>query len=249
MLSFMTSTENLLENEVVSKDLEALFKVGAHYAYGKSRRHASAKPFIFGTKNRTEIFDLEKTNQSLEVALEFVRTLASEGKAILLASSKPEAKEAIIAAGQSLGLPFVASRWIGGTFTNTIEIKKRVAVLVDLTEKKAKGELVKYTKKERLLIDRKIAKLEKMYSGLLEMKGMPSALFVIDSKEESIAVTEAIQMGIPVISLSNSDCDLKVLDYAIPANDSAKASIAYFVDKIKDAYQEGTKLRAVKEVV
>jgi small subunit ribosomal protein S2 len=242
----MQSIENPSENQSISKNLEELFKVGAHYAYGKSRRHSSAKPFIFGTKNRTEIFDLEKTNQSLEVALDFIRTLASEGKTILLASSKPEAKEVIIAAGESLGLPYVAGRWIGGTFTNTMEIKKRVAVLVDLTEKKAKGELVKYTKKERLLIDRKIAKLEKMYSGLLEMKATPAALFVVDSKEEAIAVTEAIQMKIPVISLSNSDCNLKALDFAIPGNDSAKASIAYFVGKVADAYREGVKLRVPK---
>ncbi len=242
----MQNTENLLENQVISKNLEELFKVGAHYAYGKSRRHASAKPFIFGTKNRTEIFDLEKTSQSLEIALDFVRTLAGEGKTILLASSKPEAKETITMAGESLGLPYVAGRWIGGTFTNTSEIKKRVAILVDLTDKKAKGELVKYTKKERLLIDRKIAKLEKMYSGLLEMKVPPAALFVVDSREESIAVVEAHQMNIPVISLSNSDCNLKELDYAIPGNDSAKASITFFVGKIADAYREGLKLRVEK---
>lgn len=245
----MQNPENLLETQTISKNLEELFKVGAHYAYGKSRRHSSAKPFIFGTKNRTEIFDLEKTNQSLEVALDFVRTLASEGKVILLASSKLEAKDAIVSAGSTLGLPYVAGRWIGGTFTNTTEIKKRVAVLVDLTEKKLKGELVKYTKKERLLIDRKIAKLEKMYSGLLDMKGMPAALFVVDSKEEAIAVTEAHQMNIPVISLSNSDCNLKELDFPIPANDSARASIAYFVGKIAEAYKEGVKLRVDKATV
>lgn len=242
----MQNIENLPETQ--TKALEELFKVGAHYAYGKSRRHASAKPFIFGTKNRTEIFDLEKTSQSLEVAMDFIKKLASEGKSILLASSKPEAKDAIINVGESLALPYVAGRWIGGTFTNTVEIKKRVAVLVDLTDKRAKGELSKYTKKERLLIDRKIAKLEKMYSGLIEMKTTPGALFVVDSKEESIAVTEALQMKIPVIGLSNSDCDLKVLDYPIPGNDSAKASISYFVGKVSDAYREGLKLRVEKTV-
>ncbi len=223
--------------------IENLFKAGAHFAYSKSRRHPSAKPFIFGVKNKVEIFDLEKTEVELQKAKDFVKTFGETGAQILFVGGKSEAKEAIKNVAQSLNMPYVAGRWIGGSLTNFSEIRKRVIKLETLTSQKEKGELAKYTKKERLLIDRDIARLQMSFSGLVTMKELPKVMFVVDSKKEHIAVAEAKKNGVKIISLSGSDCDLGEVDYAIPGNDVSMHSIAYVVSEIASAYKEGLALR------
>lgn len=219
------------------KIIEEMFKVGAHFGYSKSRRHPTASPYIFGVKNRVEIFDLAKTADLLKNALDFVAGLAKEGRQILFVGGKNEARDLIKKAADSIEMPYVAGRWIGGTFTNFPEIKKRIAKLEELTKQREKGELAKYTKKERLVIDRNIANLERFFSGLLLMKEMPKAVFIIDPKNEAIAVKEAKKMGIPVVALAGSDCDIKDIDYPIAANDSSVSSISFFVDEIVGAYK------------
>ncbi|MEN9649324.1 MAG: ribosomal protein small subunit ribosomal protein [Candidatus Parcubacteria bacterium] len=222
--------------------IEAMFNAGAHYGFIKSRRHPTVKPFIFGTKNKIEIFDLEKTETQLDAALEFVKKVAASGKQLLFVSGKSEAKGAVKKAAESIGQPFVASRWVGGTFTNFEIIRKRVEKLLDLMSQKEKGELTKYTKKERLMIDREIDRLNALFNGITAMPTLPGAIFVVDSKKEHIAVAEARDKGIPVIALAGADCDVTLLDHAIVANDSAIASIAFFADKVAEAYTEGKKL-------
>jgi small subunit ribosomal protein S2 len=140
---------------------------------------------------------------------------------------------------QNLGLPYVAGRWIGGTFTNFSNIRKRVERLEMLMDQREKGELSKYTKKERLLIDREIENFQRFFSGITSMKELPKALFVVDSKYEEIAVTEAHKVGIPVIGLCGSDCNLKDVEYPIPGNDSSISSIKFFLsNEIGTAYKE-----------
>ena len=224
--------------------IDEMFKVGAHFGYSKTRRHASTAPYIFGVKNKVEIIDLEKTNELLDKALAFIATLAKEGKQVLFVGGKNEARLALKIAAESAGMPFVDGRWIGGTLTNFPEIKKRLNKLESLTKQKEKGELSKYTKKERLMIDREIAKLERFFSGILAMKDLPKAVVVVDSKKEIIAVTEAQKMNIPVISLSNTDCDIAGINYPIVANDSSVSSITFFVNEIAKAYQKGKVLKA-----
>ena len=229
--------------EAIKKDnkkaVEQLFNAGAHFAYTKARRHPSAKSFIFGAKNKIEIFDLEKTNEALVKALSFVSDIGAARGTILFVGGKNEAREAVIAGATAVSMPYVAGRWIGGTLTNFTEIRKRVMKLETLLTQKEKGELIKYTKKERLLIDRDIDKLKRFFEGLALLKDRPKALFVIDSKKEHIAVQEARDLGIPVIALTGSDCDLKEVTYPIPANDSSKQSIAFFVAQVVDAYKAG----------
>ena len=236
--------------EIDKKDtnplIDSLFKAGAHFGYSRSRRHPSIAPFIFGLKNRVEIFDLEKTSILLDKAKEFVSRLGAENKVILFASGKAEAKESIILASKTLGMPYVAGRWIGGALTNFVQIKTRMERLERLRSEREKGELAKYTKKERLLIDREIIKLETLFGGLLPLKEMPKALFVIDSKREIIAVTEAKKKGIPVIALLGTDCDIKDVDYPILGNDSSVTSIEFFVNEIVKAYKTGTGLATKK---
>lgn len=232
----MTETEEKGQNDI----LDEMFSVGAHFAYSKSRRHSSAKQFIFGAKNNVEIFDLEKTSARLSAALEFVADLAKRRKQILFVGTKNEARRIIVDAAKSLEMPYVANRWVGGTITNFSEIKKRINYFTDLAEKKERGELSKYTKKEQLNFAREIEKFNKLFSGLVPMTELPAALFVIDPKSEYIAVTEARSADIPVVSLSGSDCNMGWSDYPIPANDSAVSSIKFFTDHIVAAYKKGT---------
>ncbi len=219
--------------------IDAMFKAGAHFGYQKSMRNASIAPFIFGSKNKFEIIDLEKTADQLEKAKDFIKSIAKVGRQILFVGGKNEAKEYVKNGALSVNMPYVAGRWIGGTISNSIEIKKRVAMFEDLQKQKEKGELTKYTKKERLLIDRKIANLDEMFSGIVLMKEMPKALFVIDPKKESIAIKEAQKAKIPVVAICNTDCDIKGIDYPIVANDTSISSISFFVTEIAKAFQEG----------
>lgn len=219
--------------------IDALFSVGAHFGFVKSRRHPSAKPFILGAKNKTEIFDLEKTSKELEKALGFIQMKAKEGASVLFVGGKSEAREAVIKSGKSLDMPFVPGRWIGGTLTNFTEIKKRIARLEELTTQREKGELAKYTKKERLLIDREIDKLNLYFSGLSTMKFLPKLLVVIDPKKEHIAVKEAKTMRIPVVALAGSDSNLYEIDYAIPGNDASRQTIDFILSQIVEAYKKG----------
>ena len=219
--------------------VRSLFGVGAHYGYTRTRRHPSTKPFLYGTKNRTDIIDLEKTVASLTAAEEVLATLGSTGKQILFVGTKPESKDAVKNAAEALGMPYVEIRWIGGTLTNEKQIKSRVTLFEDLTGKLEKNELdtITKTKKEKLLLERKIEKLGRRFGGLSTMKGLPAALVVIDAREEAIAVTEANQMGIPVIALCNTDCDIKTVSYPVVGNDANKKTIEFILNRFVAAYK------------
>lgn len=221
--------------------IDAMFSVGAHIGYGRSRRHPSMEPFIFGAKNRVEIFDLEKTLPLLEEAKNFIKKLGASGKVMLFVSGKHEAGETILNSAKELQMPYVAGRWIGGTFTNFKIIRSRVDHYLDLVAKRDKGELAKYTKKERLLIDRDIEKLQRLFGGIVPMKELPAAIVIIDAKQEVTAVREARKVGVPIVALMSSDCDLKTADYPILGNDSARKSIEYFVKELVSAYSTGKK--------
>jgi len=224
-----------------SKSMESLFSAGAHFGLGRSRRHPSIKAYIFGTKNHTDIFDLEKTGPLFETAKVFVSNLGKENKVILFVGGKKEATMAVKAGAQSIGMPHVDGRWIGGTITNFTQTRKRIERYEKLIADKEKGELAKYTKRERMLIDKEIASLEKMFYGIVSLKKIPDALFVIDPRREKIALAEAAHAKIPVISLAGSDCNINGITHPIVGNDSSKMSINFFVDEIVKSYQEGKK--------
>lgn len=222
--------------------IENMFKAGAHFGFSKTRRHPTVAPYIFGVKNKVEIFDLEKTEVLLEKAKAFVEALAKEGKTILFVGGKSEARNSIKSGALSINMPYVDGRWIGGTLTNFMQIRKRVEKMERLTSEREKGELAKYTKKERLLIDREIANLERFFSGIISMKDLPKAIFIVDPKKEKSAVKEAQDMGIPVIALAGSDCNIKGLDFPVVGNDSSQASVQFFVYEIAKAYSAAKKV-------
>lgn len=218
-------------------DIQTLFDVGAHFALPRARRHPTASRYLFGTKDRTDIFDLEETSACLEAACTFVRTLA--GKHVLFVGGKHEVAEILKAAALKAGASYVAGRWIGGTLTNFKNIRKRIDRLQKLMDERERGELEKYTKKERLLIDREIDELLARFGGLVQLIEPPSALFIVDTRHENTAVREARQLGIPVIGLSSSDCDFSLVQYPIPANDTSVRSVGLVCEQIADAYLEG----------
>jgi len=218
--------------------IDKLFSVGAHFGFSRSRRHPSVSSYLYGAKGGVELFDLEKTKVQFEEAKEFVAKLAKENKRILFVGSKKEAASLVRQTASNLLLPHVTGRWIGGTLTNFDEIKKRVNRLVTLRREKETGELSKYTKKERLLIDREIESLEEMFGGIVEMEHLPHALVVIDTKEEAIAVKEAHDLKIPVIALMGSDCNLKDATYPMLGNDASKHTVELFLKEISESYQK-----------
>lgn len=232
-----------MSNDTKSSPLvKELFTVGAHFGYSRTRRDPSTAKFLFGTKNKVDIIDIEYTEVQLQKAAEFMKKLGEKGKNVIFVGSKPEAKESVRLAAESLGLPFVTTRWVGGILTNFSEIKKRLARLEELRAAKISGDLQKkYTKKEQLLIGREVAKMEDLFSGIVSLKGLPDALFIVDPKKEISAVREAQRLGIPVVALGNTDCDITLVDYPILGNDASRASIDFIVKHLAEAYKAGRK--------
>jgi len=220
--------------------VEEMFQAGVHYGYSKSRRHPSMTQYVFATKNGVDIINIEKTQELFDKALETVTRFAASGKTILFVGTKPEARQQIVEIALALNMPYVSERWVGGALTNFPEIKKRIVKLLDLRSQKEKGELDRYTKKERLLIDREMADMTKNFQGLTGITKTPDAVFVIDPKKEHIAVTEAKKMKLPVIAVLNTDCNLKQVDCPIVANDASISSITFFLNKVKEAYYNGS---------
>lgn len=178
------------------------------------------------------------TAECLKGALDFVAQLAAARKTILFVSGKAEGRESLKRAAERINMPFVASRWIGGSLTNFSEIKKRLNRLQEIVDMNQSGEVAKYTKRERLMMDREAADLETMFGGLRGMQKMPDAIFVIDPKQEAGVVAEAAQLNIPVIALLNTDCDRRKVAYPIPANDASQQVITYVVDEVAKAYAQ-----------
>ncbi|KKU77597.1 MAG: 30S ribosomal protein S2 [Parcubacteria group bacterium GW2011_GWA2_47_7] len=225
--------------------IEAMFNVGAHFGYSRARRHASAKPYLFGAKNGVDIIDLTETAKMLDAAKERVMELGKAGKNILFVGTKLEIKDIVEETAKSLNMPYVTERWVGGMLTNWSEIKKRTGRLKELSDKFSKGELDKYTKMEKLLFEREMGKLQVVFGGIVALEGAPAALIIIDPREEHIAVKEAEKMKIEMISLLNSDCDSSNIAYPILANDSAIESVRYFIAQLSEAYEAGKKARTI----
>lgn len=248
LLSAILTRMQKADSKKVDTDtlIEKMFRVGAHYGYSKTRRHPSVSKYIYTTKHKTDIIDLEKTSVMLGHALEFIKNLSVAGQVVLFVGTKPEAKDAIKNIAESLNMPYVTERWIGGTLSNFTEIKKRIIELENYRKDSAEGGLDKYTKKERGVLAKKMEKLERYYSGLIGLKKIPDALFIIDSRAEHIATTEAKNKDVPIVALVNSDSNIKGIRYPIIANDSSIPSIKFFAGAIANAYKTSVMVAPTK---
>lgn len=222
--------------------VDRLFETGAHFAQVKSRRHPTMKPFVLGTKSKTEIFDLGKTDEQIARAKQAIAALARDGKTILFVGSKREASAIVRETADRINQPHVSGRWLGGTISNFTEIKKRIDRLADLTQKRESGELSKtHTKLERVFIDREIKRLEERLGGIREMSKRPDAMVIVDTKVEAHATREARRAGIPIIGIISSDCDVKESAFPIVVNDASRATLTLVLGELAAAYQEGRK--------
>ncbi len=219
--------------------VQALLEAGAHYGFTKTRRHPSTQNFIIATKNKSDLINLEVTADQVEKAKEVLRGLAAGGKTIMIVGTKTEATNAIKNASAKMQALSVSHRWVGGIITNFSEIRKRIQRLTTLRDEKSQGLLEKYTKKERLLLDREMDKMERNFGGIVDMKKIPDMMVVVDPNKEEIAVTEAKKMQIPVIAIANTDCDITRVDYPIVMNDSSRGSIELVMNALAEAYANG----------
>ncbi len=221
-------------------ELKRLFDTGAHFAQVKARRHPSMKPFLVGTKGRQEIIDLEKTTEQLDAAKAVMETLAKEGKTVLFVGGKVEIAALVKRAAQDMQAPFVATRWLGGTISNWVEIKKRIDRLAELSDTSTAGAMSKqHTKLELVKMDREKKRLEERLDGITTMAKRPDALLVVDTKHEKYAVKEANEAGIPIIALMSSDCNFKEVAYPIVANDASRETVRLVLADLVEAFKKG----------
>lgn len=215
-------------------DTEEMASAGLHFGHKTSKTHPKMAPYLFGVRNTIYIIDLEKTKEKLTEALKFVKELIEENKVLLLVGTKIQAKELVKNMAIECGLPYIYNRWLGGTFSNFGNIQKRVVYFKDLEAKKAAGELEKYTKKERLGLDKELKDLEIKFGGIKNLGKLPDAIFVCDMVEDELAIKEARMKGIKVIAICHTNTDPTLADYPIPASDDAVSSVKYILDKVKE---------------
>lgn len=219
--------------------LQELLEAGVHFGHQVSRGHPRMKPYIYGAREGVHIVDLTQSEKYLKEAADVVYNLGKEGKILLFVGTKKQARGIVEELAKKLQAPYLTQRWIGGFLTNFEEVKKNIKKLKEFKEQKEKGTLSKYTKKEQLLIERRMNKLQKDLGGVLDLDTLPDAIFVVDAVSDKIAVKEAAKLGIKVIAIADSNCDPTLIDYPIPGNDDAIKSIKMLTEAVSKAYEEG----------
>ena len=218
-----------------------MLKAGMHFGHRTSKWHPKMEPYIFTSRNGVYVIDLVKSRAMMETALDFIAKFAKEGKVVLFVGTKPQVKAPMKAMAQEINMPYITEKWMGGCLTNFDIIKKMIHKYVGLQKDKVAGKLDKYTKKERLEIDRDIARLELKVGGLTELNKMPDAIFVWDIKSEKTAVAEAKKRNIPIIAICDTNVNPTGINYIIPSNDDATKTVKLVLNAIKDSVLEAKK--------
>jgi small subunit ribosomal protein S2 len=230
--------------------MKSLLESGVHFGHQTKRWNPKMSRYIFSQRNGIHIIDLQKTSTCIVEAYEAARATVKEGKSILFVGTKKQAQLVIETEAKRCGMPYVNNRWLGGMLTNFSTIKKSIATLKRIEKMENDGTFESMTKKEVSLLTKQKSKLEKNLGGIKDMKDLPGALFVIDTKKEAIAVTEAKKLGIPVIAVVDTNCDPTDITYPIPGNDDAIRAISLFVEIIAraviDADNEAGNLQIVE---
>ncbi|MFC2019716.1 30S ribosomal protein S2, partial [Chloroflexota bacterium] len=219
--------------------IKQLLEAGAHFGHQASRWNPRMKKHIFTKRNGIHIIDLEQTVSMLEQACTFIRELAAEGGMLLFVGTKKQAQEALEAEAKRCGMYYVSHRWLGGVLTNFNTIQSRIDYLVRLEDEKARGDFGRLPKKEAKKLEDEIERLNRHVGGFKEMTYLPDALFIIDPVKESIALAEAKRVGIPVVSVVDTNCNPDDIDYPIAANDDAIKAIKLICNLVAEAVIEG----------
>lgn len=223
--------------------MKALLESGVHFGHRTNKWNPKMRPYIFTERNGIHIIDLQQTVKLLDDAFDIVRKTVAEGGSILFVGTKRQAQETIQAEAERCGMPYVNQRWLGGTLTNWVTIQQRIVELTRLEKMFETGEVNRLTKKEGLLLQREIKRLETRLSGVRNMKNLPDLLFIVDVEREETAVREAVLKDIPVIAMVDTNCNPTDIDYVIPSNDDAIRAIKLLIGHIADAVIEGKMMR------
>ena len=231
----------------VNVSLDQLLDSGAHFGHQTRRWNPKMEEYLYGSENGVHIFDLTKTKPLIEAALEFITKSVREGKVVLILGTKKQIKTKVAEVAEKVGAPYVNERWLGGIISNFDQMRKSIKRMEEMKVNMTSGFYNKYTKKERLLIDREIARLERFFGGIKTLTNIPDIIFVIDTKREAGAVHEANARKVSVIGIVDSNSDPDLIDYPIPMNDDASKALEYVLDLVGEAIEQGkTKSEKVK---
>jgi small subunit ribosomal protein S2 len=224
-----------MENALYKELLDA----GAHFGHLKRKWNPKMQPYIFMEKKGIHIIDLHRTQDCLGKAAHYARQLAKSGRKIMFVATKKQARDIVRQAAESVNMPFVTDRWLGGMMTNFSTIRKSVKKMQNIERMLGDGSLTSITKKERLTLSREHEKLSKVLGGIADLNRLPHALFVVDIHHEHIAIAEANRLGLKTIAMVDTNSDPNLVDFPIPANDDASRSISVICRVITDAIKEG----------
>jgi len=224
---------------MVNISLEDLIESGAHFGHQVKRWNPKVKEFVYGEQDGVHIFDLVKTKEALEVALAEITKVVKSGGQVLLLATKKQAKDKALEILQETGISVVTERWLGGTITNFTQLKRSIDMLADMKVKFSTGYYAKYTKKERLLLEREKERLERFFGGITKLTKTPDLLIVVDIKKEITAIKEANRKNVPIIGLVDTNSDPNLVDFPIPMNDDATKALELVLGYIKEAVLEG----------
>lgn len=221
---------------VTPKDL---LDAGVHFGHQKKRWNPRSKPFVFDHRQGITIIDLGKTHAALEKACAFLEDTVANGGNVLFIGTKRQAQELVREAATSVNMPYCVDRWLGGTLTNYETVQRSIAKFKKYQQQETSGELAKLSSKEESAIKREMARMQRNFSGIVDMGGLPSAIFLIDVSHEEIAVAEGARCGIPTIALVDTNSDPSLVTYPIPGNDDAVKSVRIIVETVVAAVQSG----------
>ena len=221
-----------MAKDLFNLDIEEMQKAGVQTGHRVSKLHPRMKPFLSGTRNGVHNIDLNKTAEKFSEALKFVQDLIVEGKNILVVGTKVPIRAMVKESAEACGLPYVNERWLGGSFTNFETILKRVSRFKDLVKQKEIGDLEKYTKKEKMKIEKEIEALATKFGGIKDMSKLPDAVFILDMRKDGFAAKEAKKKGIKIIAVCDTNIDPILIDYIIPANDDSMSATKYIIQQL-----------------
>ncbi len=228
--------------------MKSLLEAGVHFGHQTRRWNPKMAKYIFTARNGIYIIDLQKTTKLLDEACDFIKGVVREGKPILFVSTKRQAQEIIKQEAERCGMFYINYRWLGGMLTNHVTIEKRIVRLKELNDLIESGKIESYPKKEAAKMRKESEKLNRALGGIKDMKGMPGAIFVIDPHKEAIAISEARKMGIPIVSVVDTNCDPDNIDFVIPGNDDAIRAVKLVTSLISDSVIEALEGKSFSEV-